>query len=250
LHCENTLMCIRNGKAVLCEKPFAMNEKEVRQMVSLAREKNVFLMEAFWTRFLPTISKTVDLIKKGVIGDIVHLKSDFGNRTHYDPKNRFYNPELGGGSLLDIGVYPVFIALLLFGEPEEITAKAIIGKTGVDENISAIFKYNNGRIATLFSTLLANSPVETDIYGTKGYIRINRMWHIPTSLTLVMRDGRTENFTFDYKNNGYDYEADEVTRCLLKGMKESPALPLDFSIKLIKLLDKIRDICQIKYPMD
>jgi Predicted dehydrogenases and related proteins len=250
LHCENTLMCIQKGKAVLCEKPFAMNEKEVLRMISLAKEKNIFLMEAMWTRFLPTISKTMELIRKGVIGDVIHLKSDFGNKSHYDPKNRFFNIELGGGSLLDIGIYPVFIALLLLGEPDEVSAEAIIGKTGVDENISAVFKYNSGKLATLFSTFLTNSPVETDIYGTKGYIRINRMWHIPSSLTLVMRDGHTENINFEYKNNGYDFEAIEVTNCLLKGKKESSIMPLDFSLKLIKLFDKLRKICNIKYSMD
>jgi predicted dehydrogenase len=250
LHCENTLMCIQKGKAVLCEKPFAMNEKEVLRMISLAKEKNIFLMEAMWTRFLPTISKTMELIGKGVIGDVIHLKSDFGNKSHYDPKNRFFNIQLGGGTLLDIGIYPVFIALLLLGEPDEVSAEAIIGKTGVDENISVVFKYNSGKLATLFSTFLTNSPVETDIYGTKGYIRINRMWHIPSSLTLVMRDGHTENINFEYKNNGYDFEAIEVTNCLLKGKKESSIMPLDFSLKLIRLLDKIRRICNIKYPMD
>lgn len=250
LHCENTLMCIRYGKAVLCEKPFAMNAKEVLQMVSLAKEKNVFLMEALWTRFLPTIIKTLELIKSGVIGEIVHMKSDFGNKAHFDPDKRLFNKELGGGSLLDIGIYPVFIALLLLGEPDEISAEAIIGKTGVDENFSAVFKYNNGQLATLFSTFIANSPVETDIYGTKGYIRINRMWHIPTYLTLVMNDGHSEDIKFKYKNNGYDYEAEEVTNCLLKGQKESSVMPLDFSIKLINLLDKLRKICNIRYSMD
>jgi predicted dehydrogenase len=250
LHCENTLMCIRNGKAVLCEKPFAMNTKEVLQMVSLAKEKNVFLMEALWTRFLPTITKTLELINSGIIGEIVHIKSDFGNKAHFDPDKRLFNKELGGGSLLDIGIYPVFIALLLLGEPDEISAEAIIGKTGVDENFSAVFKYNNGQLATLFSTFIANSPVETDIYGTKGYIRINRMWHIPTYLTLVMNDGHSEDIKFKYKNNGYDYEAEEVTNCLLKGQKESSVMPLDFSIKLMNLLDKLRRICNIHYSMD
>ncbi len=250
LHCENTLMCIDNKKAVLCEKPFAMNEKEVMRMVTKARQKEIFLMEALWTRFLPTISKTMELIASGIIGDVVHVKSDFGMKAPFDPEKRLFNINLGGGSLLDIGIYPVFIALLLLGEPDEISAEAVIGKTGVDENFSSIFKYNSGKMATLFSTFLANTPVETDIYGTKGYIRINRMWFTPTSLTLVKNDGHSENIIFDYKNNGYDFEAEEVTNCLLNGFKESTIMPLDFSIKLIRLLDKIREICNIKYSMD
>ena len=250
LHCENTLMCIGNGKAVLCEKPFAMNEKEVMRMVKKAHDNEVFLMEALWTRFLPTIAKTMELIAGGVIGDIIHVKSDFGMKAPYDPDKRLFNRDLGGGCLLDIGIYPVFIALLLLGEPDEISAEAVIGKTGVDENFSSTFKYNNGKMATLFSTFLTNTPVETNIYGTKGFIRINRMWHIPTSLTIVKNDGHSENIKFDYRSNGYDLEAEEVTNCLLNGSKESSIMPLDFSIKLIRLLDKIRKICNIKYPMD
>jgi predicted dehydrogenase len=250
LHCENTLMCIKNGKAVLCEKPFAMNSKEVLQMVSLAKEKNIFLMEALWTRFLPTITKTLELIASGVIGDIIQVKSDFGVKAPYDPDKRLFNKELGGGSLLDIGIYPVFIALLLLGEPDKISAEAKIGKTGVDESFSAVLKYKNGELATIFSTFLASTPVETDIYGTKGYIRINRMWHIPTYLTLVMNDGHSEDIKFKYKSNGYDYEAEEVTNCLLNGQKESSIMTLDFSIKLIGLLDNLRKVCNIKYSMD
>lgn len=250
LHCENTLMCIEKGKAVLCEKPFAMNEREVQLMVSLAREKNIFLMEALWTRFLPTITKTLELINTGVIGEIIHLKSDFGFKAPYDTEKRLFNPDLGGGSLLDIGIYPVFIALLLLGEPDNISAEAIIGKTGVDENLSAIFKYKNGKLATLYCTLIANTPVETEIYGTKGYIKINRMWHMPSSITLALNNEHPENIQFDYCSNGYDCEAIEVTNCLLKGQKESKLMPLSFSVQLIRLLDKIRNKCGIKYKMD
>jgi len=146
-HCENALLCLDRGKAVLCEKPFAMNEKEVLRMVSKAREKNAFLMEALWTRFIPAIKKALELIESGAIGDIVHIKADFGYKAQYDPAWRLFNKELGGGSLLDIGIYPVFLILLLLGEPDEIAADAIIGRTGVDELVSAYFKYNNGKYA-------------------------------------------------------------------------------------------------------
>lgn len=216
-HYENTLLCLEKEKAVLCEKPFAMNEKEVSKMVSKSREKNIFLMEALWTRFLPAIKKAIELIELGVIGEIVHIKSDFGYKAEYDPGWRLFNQSLGGGSLLDIGIYPVFLILMLLGEPDDIVADAVIGKTGVDELVSAYFKYSNGKMATLYSTLIANTPVETEISGTKGYIRINRMWHMSRSIVLNLNNGSAETFKFNYKGNGYEYEAEEVTNCLLRG---------------------------------
>jgi predicted dehydrogenase len=249
-HCENALLCLENGKAVLCEKPFAMNEKEVARMITKAREKNVFLMEAIWTRFIPAIRKALELIECGAIGDIVHIKADFGYKAQYDPTWRLFNKELGGGSLLDIGMYPVFLILLLMGEPDEIAADAIIGRTGVDELISAYFKYYNGKMATLYSTLIANTPVEAEISGTKGHIRINRMWHMSRSLVLHLNNGQSETFEFSYRGMGYEYEAEEVTSCLQSDLKESELLPLEFSLRLIKVLDRMRQKCGITYQSD
>jgi predicted dehydrogenase len=249
-HCENSLLCLENNKAVLCEKPFAMNEREVLSMVSKAREKKVFLMEAFWTRFLPTILKIDEIIKSGAIGEIVHLKSDFGSNPEYDPNGRFFNPHLGGGSLLDIGIYPVFIALFLLGEPANITSEAVIGKTGIDESLSVTFKYDGNKIANLYSSMVAQTPVETDICGTKGRIRLSRMWFFTNNFTVTMNDGTSEYFEFNFPCNGYEFEAIEVTNCLLNGQTESRMIPLDFSLKLIRLLDKIRKQCGIKYSMD
>jgi predicted dehydrogenase len=249
-HCENTLLCLDKGKAVLCEKPFAMNETEVLRMILKAREKNVFLMEAIWTRFIPAIKKVLELIQSGAIGDIVHIKADFGYKAQYDPAWRLFNKELGGGSLLDIGIYPVFLILLLIGEPDEIAADAIIGRTGVDELISAYFKYKNGKMATLYSTLIANTPVEAEMSGTKGHIRINCMWHMSRSLALHLNDGQAETFEFSYKGMGYEYEAEEVTNCLQRDLKESDLLPLEFSLRLIRVLDMMRKKCGISYQAD
>jgi predicted dehydrogenase len=249
-HCENALLCLDKGKAVLCEKPFAMNEKEVLRMILKAREKKVFLMEAIWTRFIPAIKKALELIESGAIGDIVHIKADFGYKAQYDPAWRLFNKELGGGCLLDIGMYPVFLILLLIGEPDEIAADAIMGRTGVDELISAYFKYDNGKMATLYSTLIANTPVEAEISGTKGHIRINRMWHMSRSLVLHLNDGQEEAFEYSYRGMGYEYEAEEVTSCLQRDMKESDLLPLEFSLRLIRVLDRIRKKCGIAYQAD
>ncbi|MGC8823684.1 MAG: Gfo/Idh/MocA family protein [Bacteroidales bacterium] len=246
-HAEHTLLCLEAGKAVLCEKPFAMNARQVSEMINKAREKNLFLMEALWTRFMPTVRHIEELIALGTIGDIIQIQSDFGFKAIYDPQWRLFNKQLGGGSLLDIGIYPVFISLLLLGMPDEIVSSAIIGETGVDESMAAIFKYNTGKMASLSATFMANTPTETIISGTEGRIRMHRMWHTPTFLTLTKNDGTSEDIRFQYAANGYEFEAQEVTNCLLNGLKESPLLPLSFSEKLISLLDTIRGQWNLEY---
>lgn len=250
LHAANTLMCLRNGKAVLCEKPFAMNEREVLRMISTAKEKNLFLMEAFWTRFLPSTGKVLELVRSGTIGEVRHIKSDFGVFREFDPNHRAFNKALGGGSLLDIGIYPVFLTLLLWGEPDGITCVPHIGPTGVDESLALTFQYNDGRIATLFSSFTVNSTVETHICGTRGRITMDRMWHCPVPIELTTGDEHHEEITFDYVGNGYNYEAEEVVRCLQSGKKESDILPLGFSVRLIRLLDRIRNDMGLVYDAD
>jgi predicted dehydrogenase len=246
-HAEHTLLSLESGKAVLCEKPFAMNRQLVDKMIAKAKEKNLFLMEALWTRFMPTITEIENLISSDAIGEIIQIQSDFGFKAEYNPSKRLFNKKLGGGSLLDIGIYPVFISLLLLGVPDEIISTAVIGKTGVDESMAAIFKYNNGKLACLASTFMSETPTQTFICGTKGTILIHRMWHTPTYLTLYNNDGSSRDIHFNYNSNGYNYEAQEVTNCLLNGLKESPKLPLDFSRKLITLLDTLRKQWGLEY---
>jgi predicted dehydrogenase len=250
LHAANTLMCLAHGKAVLCEKPFAMNESEVLRMISTAKEKDLFLMEAFWTRFLPSTGRVLEIVQSGKIGEVRHIKSDFGVFREFDPNHRAFNKKLGGGSLLDIGIYPVFLTLLLWGEPDGITCVPHIGPTGVDESLALTFQYSDGRIATLFSSFTVNSTVETNICGTKGRIKMNRMWHCPVPIELTTGEERHELIDFDYVGNGYNYEAEEVVRCLQSGKKESDILPLGFSVRLIRLLDRIRKEMGLVYDAD
>jgi predicted dehydrogenase len=245
-HFENTMLCLNQNKAVLCEKPFGMDKSQVEQMIALANKKNLFLMEAMWSRFLPSILKVKELIDNDTIGEIIQLKSDFGIKFPYDANGRWFNKSLGGGSLLDIGIYPVFIALFLMGEPEEIVSKVIIGQTDVDESISIIFKYKNA-LAGLASTVMANTAIETEIYGTKGKIKIHYMWFMATKFTLTLNDDDPQDFHFPFLCNGYEYEAIEVTNCLIKGETESKMMTHDTSLKLISLLDKIREQNGIVY---
>jgi predicted dehydrogenase len=250
LHCENTLMCLDRGKPVLCEKPLAMNEKQVSRMIARARERHTFLMEALWTRFLPSIQRAEELIARGELGAIRHIKSDFGVWREFDPKHRAFNKELGGGSLLDIGIYPLFLTLHLWGEPDEISAAADIGSTNVDESLALTLKYNDGRIATLFSSFTVNSTVETHICGTKGRLKVNRWWFSPTTLELTKGEGETTRIDPHATGNGYNYEAEEVMRCLRMGATESALLPLSFSLRLARLMDRIRKEIGLVYAAD
>jgi predicted dehydrogenase len=247
LHCKNTLLCLEAGIPVLCEKPFAMNRQEVARMIAKAQENNTFLMEAFWTRFLPTTLKVLELIEQGEIGEVLSVKADFGFKPAFDPSSRLFNKDLGGGSLLDIGIYPVFLALLILGKPQQIEALAHMGATGVDVDCGILLKYPDGKMAHLHSTILADTKTEAFIYGEKGTIHIHSQWHAPSWFSLIKNGERPQNFHFDYFSNGYHYEAEEVGRCLSEGKKQSDLLPLSFSMDLIELLDAIREKAGIRY---
>jgi len=248
-HCENTLMCLEHNIPVLCEKPFAMNSKEVRKMVGLAKFQNTFLMEALWTRFLPTTQKVLDLIAVGAIGDINTVKADFGFKANMDPKNRLFNQGLGGGALLDVGIYPIFLACSLLGKPTSISAEASIGPTNVDENCGMLLKFPNNKLAILHASIISKTKTEALIYGDKGIIQIHGRWHEPTSITLYPEDGEPQDFFFDFDSNGYKYEILEVQECLKKGLIESPEMSFDFSIDLMEVLDDVRMKAGIYYPM-
>ena len=247
-HCELAVRCLVAGIPVLCEKPWGINSAEAELMTAASQEKGVFLMEAIWTRFLPSTRKILELINDGVIGEIEAIKADFGFRAAFKPEGRLFNPELAGGALLDIGLYPVFLSHLLMGPPKEIQAMARLGETGVDLDTGMLFKYEGGQMAHLHCTLVANTKTEAFIYGTKGTIHWHGRWHEPSGFSLLLPDQGPENFFFDKPSNGYHYEAEEVHRCLREGLTESPDLPLDFSLALTRSLDEIRRQIGLIYP--
>ncbi|NUQ23336.1 MAG: Gfo/Idh/MocA family oxidoreductase [Saprospiraceae bacterium] len=238
-HCANTLMCLEAGIPVLCEKPLAMNAAEAESMVQTAQQRQVFLMEAMWTRFLPATLQMLKWIEEGRIGEVISVKADFGFRAPYDPQGRIYNKALGGGALLDIGIYPAFLSLLLLEPPTTIKALAHIGSTGVDLEVGAVMSFPGGRMAHLHTTVLANTKTEAFVYGSEGTIHLHTRWHHASSLSLLKEGKRPEEVHFDEKGVGYHYEATEVMRCLDLGLKESPLLPLSFSRQLMQLLDDI-----------
>jgi len=248
LHYENTIMCLKKKKAVLCEKPFAMNSWQVKEMIDCAKENNVFLMEAMWTKFLPHINKTIEIILSGDIGKPKILFADFGFKPEFNPQGRLFNKKLGGGAILDIGIYPIFLSLLLFGKPEKITAIANFGKTDVDESCGIVFTYNDGKMAVLHTTIVSDTYTEAQIFGSKGSIKLCRMWFMPTNLIFKRNLGKPKPIRVKHINNGYNYEAEEATQCLLQGKKESDTMSHSFSLELINLLDKVRKECGIVYP--
>ncbi|WP_108867153.1 Gfo/Idh/MocA family protein [Aquimarina aquimarini] len=245
-HYQNTLLCLTNKKAVLCEKPFAMDASQVKEMITIAKKNNVFLMEALWTYFLPHYQYVLDIISSNQLGKIKALKADFGYNSAFDPKSRVYNKELGGGSLLDIGIYPLFAALTILGYPEKINATATIGRTGVDEDCTVQLLYKNGATASLYSTITEKTDTEAVIELEKGTIILNSQFHKPSSVTIE-KDGESKIVNFPVHTNGYNYEAIHAQEMLLQNRTESTIMSFEKSIQLISLLDAVRKQIGLSY---
>ena len=252
MHSEHALLCLEHGIPVLCEKPFAMNLGEARRMVNAAHRNRVFLMEALWTRFIPAMDHALNLVAEGEIGDVHTVKSDFGFKMPFDPQSRLYNKALGGGSLLDIGIYPALLNLLVFGkpQPEDILAAATFTPTDVDESCAFTFQYPGNRLAIAHSTLAATTPIEASLYGTEGTIYLHPRWHHTKQLTISHYEGREEKkrlVEMPYDGWGYAFEAAHVMDCLEQERLESDKLPLDFTLDLIETLDTIREKIGLEY---
>jgi len=245
-HFENTMMCLENKKAVLCEKPFAMNSSQVKQMIDSAQRNNVFLMEALWSRFLPNIIEMKNIIDAGEIGTVKLMKCDFGIEVPYSLSHRCINKELGGGSLLDVGIYPVFLAYWLFGKPLKIKALAGMGETGVDLNCSMSFSYEGAKMAVLYSSVIAETDVVAKIYGSEGRIETDRWWFTASNFKII-KNGNEQHRNFDFWGNGYTYEAVEVMTCLDQNKLQSDDWSWQNSMDLIELLDAVREEIGLVY---
>jgi predicted dehydrogenase len=253
LHHENTMMCLHHRKAVLCEKPFAMNFREAKEMVGLARQNDVFLMEALWTKFMPHYKLVQSIVERGDLGEMKSVLVNFGFAPAAPVPDRLYDPYLGGGTLMDIGIYNVFIALSFLGKPDKIEASMTPADSGVDEQCAVLFKYRNGAMAQLFSSFASNLATEADVCGTKGRIRLGHRFYEP-STTIEYYPGRVDskqvlNF-FKEPGWGYQYEARHVDECLRLGMKESPVMTHADTLLIMETLDEIRRIAGIRYPAD
>lgn len=246
-HFENTMMCLRNGKAVLCEKPMGMSPNEVRMMVEEARSRKLFLMEGLWTRFIPATDKLMELLNAEVIGDLVSMCADFGFKGDGNLESRLYDKRLGGGSLLDIGIYPIYMSMLTLGLPQDITARAHMTEAGVDSFCSMQFHYENGAIAELESSIESLTPTEAIINGTKGNIKLHTRFHHTKKISISHRGEEDEVFNIPHQGHGYLYEIQEANRCLKNQKIESSKLPLNTSLDLSLLMDRVKEKIGLKY---
>jgi predicted dehydrogenase len=252
-HFEHALLCLRHKKAVLCEKAFAINSQQANEMIAFAKQQHTFIMEAFWTKFLPHYNLVKKMIADGKIGTIQNMIAEFGFKPTPPIAQRIHDPLLGGGSLLDIGLYPVFLALDILGKPDEIQATMIPAYTGVDDQIAIQFRYNDGKLAQLFSSFTSNMATGADINGDAGRIRLTHRFHGPTTnveFYPTTVDTKQEVLLETIKGNGYEYEAQHVTDCLLAGLTESPIMKHADTLLLMETLDRIREKAGIVYPHD
>ena len=248
-HFETAMLCLKAGKAVLCEKPFTINATQAQLLVKTARECGVFLMEAMWTRYLPAITKVRELLAANSIGKVRMVKADFGFRADLNPDGRLFNPNLGGGALLDVGIYTLsFTAMILGVKPQNVISAAHIGITGVDEQCTFTLSYEGGELAVLSASVRTHIPNDALILGTDGYIKIPEFWH-GSSFELNI-NGKSEMFNLPYLSNGYTHEAQEAMECLVDGRLESSIMPLDETIELMRILDGIRCQWGLKYPQE
>lgn len=239
-HFKNTMMCLREGKSVLCEKPLGINSIEVKTMMAEAKLRNLFMMEALWTRFIPSTEKIIEIIKSNIIGDINFIRADFGYKGDTNPNGRIYSKKLGGGSLLDIGIYPIYLSMLTIGIPRNIKVMARMSPTQIDTYCGMLFDYDNGAKAMLESTVEAETPTEAYIYGDKGVIKMHSPFHHTKKISLFQNEKLDKIFNMKYIGNGYYHEIEEVTDCLIEGKNESSKLPHSDSLNLITLIDRIK----------
>jgi predicted dehydrogenase len=248
-HAADTIRLLEAGKHVLCEKPFALNAGQVRRMIDAARANDRFLMEAMWSRFLPAYRTLVSTVEAGTIGEPLLVESDFGFRVPVMPDHRLFDPRLGGGALLDIGVYPLQLCSLVLGTPDEVVAGATVGSTGVDEQVAAILRYGAHRLGVVKASLRVATGCTARISGTEGWIELPRFMHHPHSIVIGTGDtGERVDTSFD--GHGLHFEITEVHRCLDAGLLESPLMPLSESAALAATTDAIREQVGVVYPGD
>lgn len=254
LHMENTILALENGKPVLCEKPIAVNASQTQKMIDCAKSNNLFLMEAMWSRYFPVMSKLRDLLSDNIIGELKVVTGDFSyNMPGYslsDKSMRMFDPDCAGGGLIDVGIYPLSFACMVFGKtPIQVTGLATMTPLNVDAHSVAVFGFEGGGIASVYSGIDADSGSEANIYGSNGRIRVPNFWHADT-LEIFRQGSEMEKVYIPYDPPGFQYELMEVQKCIAGGMLESPIMPLQESLNIIKALDDVRAIWNLKYPME
>lgn len=250
-HKSSAELCITHGKAVLCEKPFTMNQKEAQYLISLAKEYNVFMMEAMWTKFLPVTKVVKQWIQDGRIGNVKYYDASFGFLSEFNASGRLYNPSLGGGALLDVGIYPIAYVIHMMGKlPDQVVSNVHMGKSNVDEMNVVTMTFKEGVMANLSSAITVNMSNQAIIYGEKGKIVVPHFWKADLAELHDYNGNLLDSYFHPLFSNGYTYEAIEVNTCLREGKTESDVNPLHDTLEIMKLMDSIRAGWGFYYPQE
>ena len=248
MHLTNTILALKAGKPVLCEKPFSINASQARAMVEASIENNVALLEAMWMRFLPHIHQVRKIITSGVLGDIISVTADHGQRLADQGIARLVEPSLAGGALLDLGIYPVSFAHMVLGVPEKVQASAVMTDKGVDASTSILFTYASGAQAILTTTMIAQTPCRAIVSGVNGWLEIDRTFYNPTTMRVHLYDGTTTEYPSNYQGHGLREQAIEFANIVRTGKFESEYLTHKHTLEIMELMDLIRDKIGLKYP--
>lgn len=246
-HFEAAMVCLAGGKAVLCEKPMTLDLASSARLVAEAGNRGLFLMEAMWMRCNPAIRRIAELVADGAIGEVTTVQADFGLQGPFAATHRLRDPALGGGALLDLGVYPLNLAHLLLGPPESVRSWARLTPEGVDDNTGMLLGWASGAVAALTCSLVGDTRNAASITGTRGRIDLPRDFFVPRSFLLHRVGAEPEEVTFDFPGRGYQFEAIEVQRCLAEGLPESPLMPHQATMEIMKLMDGIRAELGVAY---
>ena len=249
-HKDNVILALNAGKPVLCEKPFSVNAIDAQHMVDTATKNNVALMEAMWARFLPHYAKVREIVASGVLGKILTVHADHGQRLADRNIPRLVEPELAGGALLDLGIYPVSFAHMILGNPTSVTSSAVLTEKGVDAQTSMIFDYANGAQAVLNTTMIEQTPCRAVVAGLNGWIEIDRTFYNPASMRVVMNDGTVTEYPNSYQGHGLREQAEIFKQLVQSGKKQSEILTWKDTVDIMKTLDTVRAQIGLKYPFE
>ena len=249
-HHNNVILALNAGKPVLCEKPFAVNALEAQAMVDAARTNNVALMEAMWSRFLPHYEQVREIVASGVLGKILTIQADHGQRLADQNIPRLVEPMLAGGALLDLGIYPVSLAHMIKGNPIKITASGVLTEKGVDAQTSMIFDYADGAQAVLSTTMIEQTPCRAVIAGTHGWLEIDRVFYSPTSMRVTLFDGSETHYPRTYSGHGLREEAEVFKQLVVSGKQQSEVLSWKDTVDIMRTLDTVRSQIGLRYPFE
>lgn len=249
-HHDNVILALNAGKPVLCEKPFAVNAQEAQAMIDAASRNNVALMEAMWARFLPHYAKVREIVASGVLGPILSIHADHGQRLADQNIPRLVEPNLAGGALLDLGIYPISFAHMILGNPLSIKSTAVMTDKGVDAQTSMIFTYDNGAQSILTTTMIEQTPCRAVVAGLNGWLEIDRTFYNPASMRVVLNDGSITQYPSQYSGHGLREQAEIFKLLVQSGKFESEILSWQDTVDIMKTMDTVREQIGLKYPFE